>query len=150
MLYGTLIAVKRFIIFYVQACVGERGAKVSMSIMVADHTSAIEIRAIIFRDPTVDAWIAQGLEFDICAQAKTLEGVHIAFERAIVATAAAAMELGQEPFHDLPRAPEKFFRIFEHAKVRTSLPEDGPEYVRRVPTPALRPNFRVVDQVAMH
>ena len=147
MAYSSLIAIKEFIIFNVRDFIGERGAAMREPIMDLTHDSEILIRALIFRDPTVNAWVAQGLDLDICAQARTLEDVHRAFEKAIVSTAAVAIELGQEPFEGIGRAPEKFFELFERAQVRTAVAEDGPKYMEPVPTPPFRPEFRVVDQL---
>jgi hypothetical protein len=53
-------------------------------------------------------WIAQCLELDIAAQAKTIRGVQWEFQRVLAAHFATAKTLGMDPF-DLPKAPSHFW-----------------------------------------
>jgi hypothetical protein len=79
------------------------------------------IKAVIFADEHTDMWIAQGLEFDICVQAKTLEDVHNAFEKAVAATALASIQEGKEPFAGIDSAPRIFWDMYEKAQKRPPL-----------------------------
>ena len=105
-----------------------------------NHQASTELRALIFRDDVSGFWIAQGLDVDLCAQAKTLEDAHMAFVQLLNATAAASAELGQRPFHDIELAPQRFWRAFEHAPLRTSL-ESAPRALASFPM-----HFRVAEQ----
>ena len=87
-------------------------------------------------------WVAQCLEYDIAAQAKTLPYLYYEVERLIVGHYAVATERGQAPFTDLPAAPMRYWQLFERAKLRLTrdpapfrLPTPWPE---PLPTPELR------------
>src|SRR6266567_5239656 len=101
----------------------------------------ITLRSIIFPDPQAGVWIAQGLEYDICAQAQTLEDLHTAFEKALAATAFACIELGQEPFDDMEPAPQKFWAMYE--KAGKGLPLRHPKLVAIAGAPPVKVVERV-------
>jgi len=63
------------------------------------------IRAVIFQEG--DWLCAQCLEYDLVAQAKSLQQLSRALQRLIVGHVAVRLRHNQEPFRDLPRAPEK-------------------------------------------
>jgi hypothetical protein len=54
------------------------------------------------------AWSAQCIEFDIAAQAKTLDDVLYEFERTLHTQLLLDQEHGREPLGDIPPAPEEF------------------------------------------
>jgi hypothetical protein len=57
------------------------------------------------------------LEYDIAAQAKTLEDCQYQLERLIAGHVAIALENKLEPFAGLPRAPEKFWTWFRASRI---------------------------------
>jgi len=114
------------------------------------HAGTVTIRVLIFRDPTADAWVAQGLEYDICAQAKTIDQIHSAFEKMVTANIAIAMERGEKPFAGIPKAPQKFFRAFRESIVNSSLTKatrDRRAGRLNVPT-QFQPVFRMTEKIA--
>jgi hypothetical protein len=76
----------------------------------------IHIRAILFEDS--GWWCAQCLEYDIAAQAKTVPALHDELERVLRSQIAVSLELGREPFEGLPRAPQRFFDMYQSARFR--------------------------------
>jgi hypothetical protein len=76
------------------------------------------IRAVVFQE---DEWLcAQCLEYDLVAQAKSLPQLSRALQRLIVGHVAVRLRHKQQPFRDLPRAPEKYWAMFR--KSRLTLP----------------------------
>lgn len=71
------------------------------------------VNVLIFRD--CEWWVAQCLEYDIAAQARTIKDVEYEFQRVFIGRIAAAQELGIDPFEDIPPAPEAYRKIFEDA-----------------------------------
>lgn len=67
---------------------------------------ANKIRVILFKDG--DAWIAQGLEHDICAQAPSMNELYGRFE---VAVHLESEEVGG--LDRIPPAPAKFHEMWE-------------------------------------
>jgi hypothetical protein len=72
-----------------------------------------QLNLLIFKD--CDWWVAQCLEYDIAAQARTLKDVQYEIQRVIIGRIAAAKQLGTDPFEDIPPAPEEYHRIFKDA-----------------------------------
>jgi hypothetical protein len=56
-------------------------------------------------------WVAQCVEYDIAAQAKTLDDVIYEFQRVLEVQIAMDRELGLEPLSDVPPAPEEFRKM---------------------------------------
>lgn len=73
----------------------------------------MELRVVAYREG--DYYIAQGLEFDICVQAKTIEELQDRFDLAAFATLAICAERGTDPYEGIPRAPSEFWEMFENA-----------------------------------
>src|SRR6266849_9619969 len=68
-----------------------------------------------------DDWVcARVLEYNLAAQAKTLEGLYAAMERVVRAHIAARLENDQEPFEDLTPAPREYWDRFRDSKVPLS------------------------------
>lgn len=65
--------------------------------------------------PEGSCLIAQCLEYDITAQAETLSQLRASFERLFVAHVGLAAKFGETPFENVPRAPQRFFRMWEQA-----------------------------------
>jgi hypothetical protein len=62
-----------------------------------------------------DWWVAQCLQYDLAAQAKTLADLRYAFEHALVAHVIVSIEKKVEPFDSLPSAPRKYWDAWERA-----------------------------------
>lgn len=57
-------------------------------------------------------WVAQGLEYDLAAQGRTVEETKRAFERTFTGRLLFDRERGRQPLSGLPKAPQKFWDIF--------------------------------------
>lgn len=77
--------------------------------------SEIHMRAVAF--PEGDAWIVQGLEYDICAHAEQVEDLPNAFLRAVVETLCITEQLGKAPLGGIRPAPARFHALFDRAKM---------------------------------
>lgn len=71
------------------------------------------VKVLIFRD--CEWWVAQCLEYDVAAQARTLNDVQYEFQRVFIGRIAAAQELGIDPFEDILPAPEEYRKVVEDA-----------------------------------
>jgi hypothetical protein len=76
------------------------------------------IRAVIFQDG--DWLCVQCLDYDLAAQAKSLSQLNKAFHRLIIGHVALRLRHKQRPFQGLPRAPQKYWVMFQRSKL--SLP----------------------------
>ena len=86
-------------------------------------------------------WLsAQCLEYDIATQARTLEDLAYELQRMIVGHVATSKKLDKEPFEGLPRAPQKFWDMFERSKLPLSAPRISfkPSFPFKIPAPELR------------
>jgi len=78
------------------------------------------IRAIVFQE---GEWLcAQCLEYNLVAQAKSLKQLSRALQRLIVAHVAVRLRHKQQPFRDLPRAPEKYWAMFKRSRLKLPAP----------------------------
>jgi hypothetical protein len=78
------------------------------------------IRAIVFQE---GEWLcAQCLEYDLVAQAKSLQQLSKALQRLIVGHVAVRLRHKQQPFRDLPRAPEKYRAMFRRSRLTLPAP----------------------------
>ena len=84
--------------------------------MAPQRPSHINIRVLLFRDG--EWWIAQCLEYDIAAQARTLPEIEREFGRVLLAQAAIGTERGQPLFEGIPPAPAEFHERFKRAGKR--------------------------------
>lgn len=105
--------------------------------------SEFRVDVVIYEEG--DHWIAQGLQFDITAQARTPTDLPGRFMRAMVSEVAVALELGEEPLVSVPQAPKRFFAMFKSARATLTVDEDLP--VMRVPNRAVLP--RIVPRMKM-
>ena len=76
-------------------------------------TKKLHIKAVVFKEG--DWWVAQCLEHDIAAQAKTPKDLAYEIQRAIIGHIIVSKEEGLTPFEDLPRAPEKYWQLFTNS-----------------------------------
>ena len=84
----------------------------------------ITISAILYQEG--NSWIAQGLEYDITAQAPTLPALQDRFATKVAAEVAISLDLDRKPLEGIGRAPESFWRMFEKATM-TVVPDKAPE-----------------------
>ena len=89
---------------------------------VRSSTASGMIRIVCLKED--EHWIAQCLEYDIVAQAKSLPKLHAAFALAFISHIAVREHTGQGLFEGVPKAPKKYYKLFEEG---TSL---KPESVR--------------------
>lgn len=76
---------------------------------------AYAIRAIVFQE---GEWLsAQCLEYDIATQAKTVEDLSYELQRILVGHIVTSRKLGKAPFEGVPKAPQKYWDMFEHSKI---------------------------------
>jgi hypothetical protein len=71
------------------------------------------INAIAFKEG--DAWVIQGIEYDIVAHAYDVTKLPQAFMRAVVENMIITQHLGRAPFQGIKPAPERFRSMFEDA-----------------------------------
>ncbi len=83
------------------------------------------IRVVVFQDSGV--WVAQCLEYDICAQAGDLDTLHGRLEVAVNAERAAREHLGEGSFSGLDKAPDRFFLMWERCSFKSSKEDQGLE-----------------------
>jgi hypothetical protein len=81
------------------------------------HTAGgnpMNINILLFQERGI--WVAQCLEFDVAAQASTLNDVIYEFQRVLCGHIAMRKELDLPPLEsDLPPAPEVYWRQYERA-----------------------------------
>jgi hypothetical protein len=78
------------------------------------------VRAVVFQE---GEWLcAQCLEYDLVVQAKSLPRLSRALQRLIVSHVAVRLRHKQQPFRDLPRAPEKYWMMFRRSRLALPAP----------------------------
>lgn len=73
------------------------------------------IRAVVFQEG--DWLCVQCLEYNLVAQAKSVQQLSKALQRLIAGHVAVRLRHKQEPFRDLPRAPEKYWAMFRRSRL---------------------------------
>ena len=113
--------------------------------VMRDETGVLKISAVMFQDG--EWWCAQCLEYDIAAQATTLSELRYELERVFATHVAASEELGQEPFESLNAAPQRFWDMFQTAKLQLITDDDLPF---RLPSararPIVAPRLKIAEQ----
>lgn len=74
----------------------------------------IQINAIAFKEG--DAWVVQGIEYDIVAHAYDVAKLPYAFARAVLANIVITEHLGRSFLDSIKPAPEHFREMYEHAE----------------------------------
>lgn len=75
-----------------------------------------KIHAVVFRS---GEWlVAQCLEYDIATQARDLKGLLYEVERILAAHVLVARQDGAEPFTNIPKAPKRFWKMYQEATAR--------------------------------
>jgi hypothetical protein len=78
------------------------------------------VRAVVFQE---GQWLcAQCLEYDLAVQAKSLQQLSKALQRLIVGHVALRLRHKQQPFRDLPRAPDKYWAMFRRSRLKLPAP----------------------------
>jgi hypothetical protein len=120
--------------------------KLGELVMTNNH-AAFSISAVLFQEG--DWWSAQCLEYDIAAQAKTLADLRYELQRVLISHISVSEELGRNPFEGLAPAPQKFWQMYEEAKMCVKS-EDLPF---RMPHPAtfppVSPRLKIAEQRAV-
>lgn len=97
------------------------------------------------------SWVAQCLEYDLCAQAKTIGELKTRFVYTIVAQIMSDVKKGREPFAQVPQAPKSFWDIWERAEplADKSVPIRMPDVAAsgKKPTHAQQPRACVVEEM---
>lgn len=96
----------------------------------------VEISVVAFQ--AGDYWCAQGLQYDIAAQAKTLPDLRHAFEKAVIGHMVVSEELGIEPLVGLGPAPSEYWKLYEAAEMNV-------EARRRAPVRAPKRTWEMPD-----
>src|SRR4030095_6843016 len=78
------------------------------------------IRAVVFQEG--DWLCARCLEYDRVVQAKDLQQLSRALQRLIIGHVAVRLRHGQQPFRDLPRAPEKDWALVRRSLLKLPAP----------------------------
>jgi len=118
--------------------------------IVSSVSSTVEVKisAVIF--PEGDKFIAQGLEYDICAFGKTVTDAQNRFLRAVVSNAVLCVEHGKKSLEDIPPAPKKYWDMFKKSDVQLEKldVERMPLRTPHMPSPIIRPTMRLVERAA--
>jgi hypothetical protein len=96
------------------------------------YNSELQINAIAFKEG--EAWIVQGIEYDIVAHAYDVAKLPYAFARAVLENIVITEHLGRQPLQGINPAPARFREMYEHAET-----EMRPvRVIDRIPTVAVR------------
>ena len=78
------------------------------------------IRAVVFQE---GEWLcAQCLEYDLMVQARNLKQLSRALQKIILGHIAIRRRHNQQPFRDLPRAPEKYWAMYRRSRLELPAP----------------------------
>ena len=106
--------------------------------MGLSRSSMKPLRVVVFQE---DDWLcAHYIDFNLCAQAKTMPALYRALHKLIVGHIVVRRRHNMVPFADLPPAPEKYRQWYEQSV-------DLPPQIIRVPRDGLRipaPKVRVL------
>jgi len=92
-----------------------------------------KINAIAFKEG--DAWVIQGIEYDIVAHTDDVTTLPQAFMRAVMENMIVTEHLGRKPLEGIKPAPERFRTLYDDAEVEmraTKKNEEWPEVAVRV------------------
>lgn len=104
---------------------------------------AFHISAILFEEG--DWWSAQCLEYDIAAQARTLNDLLYELERVLVSHLSIAEQLGRKPFEGLDPAPQKFWELYQKSRARVETEGSPFRLPKAVAYPPLSPHLKIAD-----
>lgn len=75
----------------------------------------LQINAVAFKEG--DAWVAQGIEYDIVAHVGDFQDIPDAFSRAVMENICITEHLGRSPLAGIDPAPRHFQEMFDAARV---------------------------------
>jgi len=104
------------------------------------------ISAVFFQEED-GTWVAQCLEFDIAAQAKSVPELDYELQRVLFAHIAISVELNQRPFLGLNPAPQKYWDMFERG-MRLESRERPFRLPESIPLPYMIPRLKIAEQHA--
>ena len=96
-------------------------------------STQFQINAVAFKEG--DAWVVQGIEYDIVAHAYDVTTLPHAFMRAVIENMAVTEHLGRKPLEGIKPAPAHFRLLFQDAEVEmrpTKKKEEWPNVAVRV------------------
>lgn len=78
----------------------------------------MKLHVLLFKETNQDGdwWVAQCLEYDIAAQAKTIPDVEHELARVFAGQMILRVKNGQQPLEGIPQAPRKFWERFAQAR----------------------------------
>lgn len=76
-----------------------------------DQTTTIHV--VVFEDR--GWWVAQCLEYDLCTSSKNLKDLPRQIASQLRLQVALDQKNGRQPFAELPRAPQKFWDLYQQA-----------------------------------
>ena len=74
----------------------------------------LKIRAVLFQEE--GWWVAQCLEYDIAAQARTQDDLLYELKRILAGRILVSATKGRQPFENLPKAPLRYWAMYEEAE----------------------------------
>lgn len=80
---------------------------------MAMATKKLQIKAVIFKEG--DWWVAQCLEHDIAAQAKTPKDLAYEIQRTLIGHLIISKQEGITPFQNIPKAPDRYWNLFANS-----------------------------------
>lgn len=81
-----------------------------------DMSEHLNIRAVIFQDG--DTWVAQGVDYDIGADAPDVQTLHARFEAVVMAEAQESIQRYGSPFKGIPAAPSEYADLWASKNLR--------------------------------
>lgn len=109
-------------------------------------TTARSIRVLVFQE---GEWLsAQCLEYDLATQARTLSDLWYEIHRMIYGHAVSRIREGKKPFADLPKAPQKYWDMFEQSKIPLPPPSRPTFRLRKPGVKIARPQVRLAPKAA--
>ena len=103
----------------------------------------VEISAVVFQEE--DWLVAQCLQYDIAAQAKSLNDLQYELERSLVAHIVLNTDAELVPFDALPPAPQIYWEMFEQG-LRLETEKRPFRMPAGMPLPI--PDMKIADRVA--
>lgn len=79
----------------------------------------ISMNAVAFQDG--EAWVVQGIEYNLVAMARTVQDIPKAFTNALVERMVVAEHLGVDPFEGVGAAPQRFREMYDEAMTELTL-----------------------------
>jgi hypothetical protein len=82
--------------------------------MPQETTHSIQITGVLLKEAS--AWVAQGLEYDIAAQGKTIRDAMRAFRQTLIGQIVIDVRHGRQPFANIPKAPDFYWEKYDEGE----------------------------------